>query len=118
MQIYYAHCMSIYNSPQERRDIELIKKLFPNDQIYNPGEDEDAKEGYQKYGMDYFIEIINQCDLLIFRSAPGGKITAGVFEEISYADEHDIPVIELPSFLNRNMSIGDTRVYLKEIGFR
>ena len=117
-KIYYAHCMSIYNTPQEKRDLETIKILYPNTQIYNPSEDKNGEKGYKDFGMKYFTDIIDTCSLLIFRSLPHGKIPAGVFKEINYAIKNNKPVIELPCFTNREMSVDDTRFYLKECGFR
>lgn len=118
MKIYYAHCICIYNTPQEERDLELLHKLFPNDIIYNPSQDEMADQGYKENGMNYFIDIVEQCSLLAFRGLPYSKIPTGVFEEISHAIDENIPIIELPSLVDREMSVNNTRQYLKELGTR
>lgn len=118
MKIYYAHCICIYNTPQEERDLELLHKLFPNDDVYNPSQDENSDLGYRQNGMKYFTDIVEECDLLAFRSLPYSKIPTGVFKEISHAQNKNIPIIELPSFVDREMSVNDTRQYLKESGIR
>lgn len=117
MKIYYAHCIAIYNTPQEQRDLNLIKLLFPAAKIYNPNNDK-AQEGAKEDGMDFFKPIVQMSDLLVFRALPDGKIPAGVCKEIEWAKEVQIPVIELPGFVGRQMSVDDTRQYLRELGTR
>jgi hypothetical protein len=100
MKIYYAHFMGIYNTTQEERDVELIKYLYPCDELYNPN-NEESQIGYKEQGMNYFYSIIKDCDLLIFRGLPNGKIPAGVYGEIENAMSNNIPIIELPCFTGR-----------------
>lgn len=118
MNIYYAHCMSIYKTPQENRDMAALKTMFPNDKIYNPSEDVFAEQGYQLKGMEYFTELVSNCDVLVFRALPDGQIPAGVAKEIDAAVDNNLVIIELPSFYRRRLDVADTRAYLKEIGFR
>jgi hypothetical protein len=110
--------MSIYHTKQESRDLDLISKLFPNDNLYNPSLDKVSEQGYKEFGMDYFLNIVKSCDLLIFRPLPNGDIPAGVYKEIQAARDNNISILELPSFYKRKLSIENTRNYLKEIGFR
>lgn len=117
-KIYYAHPISIYNTKQEDRDIELLNKLFPDHLIYNPSKDENASDGYEMCGMDYFFGEITDCSILAFRSFPDGNIPKGVYSEIEAAKELEMPVIELPSYYNRKLSVDDTRQYLIESGCR
>ncbi len=119
MIIYYAHFSGIYNTKQEERDIETIKKLFPEATIINPNKPE-HQEGYKVsgLGMDYFFNLVRESDALVFRGCVNGKIGAGVWGEIQIAQEKGIPVIELPSFLDRQMSVDETRLMLKELGVR
>jgi hypothetical protein len=110
--------MSIYGSEQEKLDMELIRKLFPSAEIYNPAEDKEAKEGYKSLGMDYFTRIVERCDLIIFRGLPFGKISAGIYKEICCARIYNIPILELPTIIGRDISIEETKGYLRECGFR
>lgn len=57
MKVYYAHCMTIYDTPQETRDLKLLEKdlgyevLNPNEEIY--------QEGYKAYGsFTYFTNLV------------------------------------------------------------
>ena len=68
--------------------------------------------------MDLFQELVLKCDLLIFRCCVNGKIPAGVLKEINWAKENSIFTLELPSFINREMSVDDTRNMLLEMGTR
>jgi hypothetical protein len=57
--------------------------------------------------------------VLAFRALPDGTIPSGVAQEIKWAGEAGIPVIELPSAVNRRtLTLDQTREYLKEIGQR
>lgn len=115
--IYYAHCISLYNSQQEKRDLEMISLLFPNSVIDNPNNEEYSKK-YKELGMDFFKQVVKRSSIVVFRALPNGKIPAGVWKEIMWAREENIPVIELPCFTCREMSVDDTRSFLKEIGYR
>lgn len=119
MKIYYAHPISMYGTDQEKRDIQTIEKLFPGSFIYNPGNDDSSSDGYKTKGMQYFYDIVEKCNLLIFRSFVDGKIGAGVWGEIEHSLSCSIPVLELPLLLrNRVLSVDDTREYLKLCGKR
>jgi hypothetical protein len=37
MIIYYAHCVALYGTPQEKRDIAVLDHLFPTATLINPG---------------------------------------------------------------------------------
>jgi hypothetical protein len=67
--------------------------------------------------MIYFAEEVTKCDALAFRALPDGAIPAGVAEEIKIALTRGMPVIELPSSVQRRtLSVDLTREYLKESG--
>lgn len=116
MRIYYAHSVGIYNTPQEQRDIELLSKL--EFEVLNPNQMvHDAC--YKTDGMSYFKRVMDSCDALAFRANPGGSINAGVVWELQYMLGQGKPVIELPTLVARNnLSVEDTRNYLKEMGQR
>jgi hypothetical protein len=120
MNIYYAHCMDIYNTPQEERDIDLLESL--GFMVVNPNVSlHQLRCTYSQYSnpMEYFIELVSKCDALAFRAIPGLGIPAGVFKEITYAEEAGLPVIELPNSIEiRRLSIDATREYLMDSGTR
>jgi len=112
MKIYYAHCLSIYDAPQEKRDLEVLKSL--GFEVVNPNCPECA-EGYKKEGMDYFRRYAEECEAIAFRALPDGRIPAGIGKEIRMFKDRNKPAIELPSgLLSRLMSIEETREYLME----
>jgi len=117
MKVYYAHFVGIYDTKQEERDLNTIKTIFPNAEIINPNNDKHNK-GYKQYGMNYFEILIEECDVLVFRGCINNKISTGVYQEINMAKEHYIPVVELPTMLNREMSVQETRQMLIELGIR
>ena len=116
MKIYYAHCMTIYNTPQEKRDISLLGKL--GFEVINPNH-KGSEEAYQRDGMNYFIDLVKGSDALAFRSFPNGEIPAGVYKEIEVMKKKGSPVFELPSgLIGRRISVEQTREYLEEVGYR
>jgi hypothetical protein len=146
-KVYYAHCMAIYGTPQEDRDIETLEDL--GFEVVNPNQpavrdacavirqqtDEQnaaQEQTYGRYGYAYakldaseqimtglFKPLVQSCDALAFRALPDGGIPAGVAKEVQWALDFGYPVVELPSNMTRRgMSIVETREYLAEIGQR
>lgn len=116
MIVYYAHCMAIYNTPQEERDIELLKEL--GFEVNNPN-DKGHDYGWKTHGMKYADKIVPGADVVAFRSLPDGTIPAGIAYEVQLAIDKGIPIIELPNFHNRKvLDREQTRQYLREIGQR
>lgn len=146
MIIYYAHCIAIYGTTQERRDLATLRDIFPHDVVVNPNTSEIANEcnlireaynhtplnvdvpGYpggtyateSEAVMDrIFKPLVHACDVLAFRGLPDGAIPAGVAREIEWAQQYYKGIIELPSgFTRRTLTLEQTREYLKEIGSR
>lgn len=116
IKCYYAHCLAIYNTPQEKRDVATLENL--GFEVVNPNSQE-CSEGYKREGMDYFKRFSQECGVIAIRALPDGRIPAGIAKEIAMFKETGRPVIELPSGLvNRTMSVEATREYLMEIGQR
>ena len=116
MKVYYARPISLYNTPQDRRDIELMEKL--GFEVVNPNKEELSKR-YKAEGMDMFMPIVSECDCVAFRSFPDLKISAGVYKEIQKAIELGKLVIELPTLTEtRELSVTATRQYLAYLGQR
>jgi hypothetical protein len=105
--------MCIYNSPTEDRERALIQKVFPAHRIVDPGTYQDNEEKDAR-GMEYCLELVENCDSLVF-SRILGKVTSGVGKEIEHALNLRKPVFELandvarpiqepPSYLSREES--------------
>lgn len=123
MKCYYAHTMVSYDSTIEQQDIELLEKIGfevinPNSQSIKKG----CKEYIEMFGkekvMDYFYDIVIECDIVAFRGLPNGQILSGISAELQAAKEYDIPIIELPCNLtNRMQEYPETKEFLIELGF-
>ena len=112
---YYAHPMSLYGTRQERRDIAVLESLGFD--VINPNTPEHAAAS--KGIMEYYCQLAVTCDVCAFRALPDGSIGAGVAKEIDDCMESEIPVIELPSCINRRtLTIQQTVDYLHECGQR
>jgi hypothetical protein len=141
MKIYYAHCLALYDTPQEERDVETLLQMGFS--VINPNSKETqavcaairknvevwneqncvnqslAPRDAGSEVMRYFRRFATECDAIAFRALPSGEIPAGVAKEIAMFANLDKPVIELPSrVLARTMSVGETRQYLREAGQR
>jgi len=112
VKIYYAHCKSVYGSQEELRDINLLKRLGfrvlnPSDPIY--------REGWRTKRMAYGLDLLKQCQAIAFKQVPFHGISAGVLQELKWAKELNIPIIEIPYKPIRkykSMSIEETRDYI------
>lgn len=134
LKIYYAHSMSLYNTPQESRDIKLLEDLGfevvnPNDPMlkdeverikFHAIDEQLTKDQVSERIMKHFFEnVIPQCDALAYRAFIDQKIGAGVWGEIYCALELKKPVIELPTItVGRMLDIKETRNYLELLGER
>jgi hypothetical protein len=138
MKVYYAHCIALYNTPQELRDRDTLRCLFPWAKIVNPN-DGPIEEQCNLIKADYyngaagaafpnaggavmalvFKPLVQSCHALAFRALPDGSIPAGVAQEITWAKEAKLPILELPTNLSRRcLSLDQTREYLREVGQR
>ena len=116
MKCYFARPVNFYDSAQDYADRKIIQQLGL--EICDPsGAEHD--HNYKRLGMNYFLSMIEGCDLVILRATESGKITAGVAKEINFAKSIGLPVLEIPNLSNgRVMSVDETRKYLKEKGLR
>lgn len=117
---YYARCQSLYGTHQEGRDIALIEGIGYE---VIPFPDQADILRLKKLNINVmelvFQPLVLKADILIFRALPHGPIPAGVGQEIEWALEADMPIIELPNALTaRRMTIEDTREYLRDVGQR
>ena len=115
---YYAHCKALYNTPQEQRDIETIEKM--GFEVINPNtqKHKDKIKGLPGESvMQYFGEVVCDCDALFFRALPDLSISAGVSYEIGIAKKYGRPVAELPTLFSRKrLTVEETVGYMQEIG--
>ena len=117
MKIYYAHQLSLYDTPQEFRDVDTLRRL--GFVVLNPNTPETQAKCKGNYFENVFKPMVLSCDALAFRSNVDLKIGAGAYREVIYAIEADIPVIELPSaILERGLTVEQTRGRLREMGQR
>ena len=119
MKIYYAHPMSLYGTPQEQRDLELLSTLGTP---INPSDTVHAQRVWElvhNERMDYFLKLVDQCDMVAFRAFPDGSIPSGVAAEITQARMWGKPVIELPCGMERRtLTLSQTLEHLHQIGQR
>jgi hypothetical protein len=114
MKAYYAHPITIYNTPVERNDVKTLTDLGYT--VINPNEPQ-HELAYQERGMPYFLELVRCCDLLVFRAFPDGSIPAGVYGEIQAAYHELMPVLEMPNGVEQRMlTVKQTREFLYQNG--
>lgn len=80
--IYYAHHQWKYGTKIEEYELDLIKKNFPNAEIFNPATDLRFKDcGDEERIMDECLNKVSDSDIVIF-SAMDGMIGMGVYKEV------------------------------------
>jgi hypothetical protein len=124
-KIYYARCYTEYGSQLDKTCINKIKKKFPNHTIVDPATlDENT---YKKEGMEYFLKIVRECDVFVYKAQENSHITAGVARELLEAYLHGkqiermmpfpITPLEYKEFSihdSKVMNIEETREYVKK----
>ena len=115
--VYYAHCMDIYNTQQEKRDIETLANLGLI--VVNPNSKQVQAQYNSNPDFELFVNLVRHCDLFAFRGLMGGIVPSGVGKELEAARGLNKPIIELPSYVNRKfLTVEETREYLHENGQR
>jgi hypothetical protein len=96
---YYAHSMKIYNTEQERKELDVIEQFIGPGCIFNPN-----RHFIQNHQapMRACIDVVKDESItdLIF-SGVFGYITQGVYFEISIAQKLEKPIFYLEPFNNK-----------------
>jgi hypothetical protein len=128
MKVYYAHCIALYNTKQEERDVQILTSLGL--EVLNPNTVETQErcnkemkgldgDAYKAAFDNIFHGYIDECPVFAFRALPDGRIPGGVAMELNYAQSKIKLIIELPcNTVARSMSKDDTREYLRDVGYR
>ena len=83
--IYYAHHQWKYGTPEEAYEISLVKRYFPNANIFNPATDlTTISSGDEAVIMNECLNVVMDSDILVFSSLDG-CVGTGVFHEIKEA---------------------------------
>ena len=108
-QIYYAHSMKIYDKKQEKREIKLIKQIYPNADLINPAKYERKwKKLSGKEIMKKCLDLLSKSDVVIFSAVKldnGYFIGRGVFVEVKFAIELKMKVFFIIDKLEHNFTI-------------
>jgi len=97
-KIYFAHPKSTYGKEIENRCIGLINQFFPECEIINPADYQEDFLNYKKSNSDYmefFRNLINSCDMIVFLPFVDGKVGYGIIYEIECIDPDEIYEINL-----------------------
>lgn len=87
LTIYYAHHQWKYGTRTEDYELKLIRRYFPNADIFNPATDlVSIKEDGEAIIMDECLKTIEDCDILVFSSLDG-TVGSGVYQEVEKAKE-------------------------------
>lgn len=83
--IYYAHHQWKYGSQVEQYELDLIKRYFPEDTVFNPSTDllTDPSLGEDAI-MKECLERVKNSDILVF-SSMDGVVGTGVYHEVKEA---------------------------------
>lgn len=108
-RIYFAHSMLIYNSKQERRELKLLKRIFPKAEIVNPAKYERKWKNLSgKEVMAKCLDLISNCDIFIFSAIEQDNkdfVGRGVYVEVKFAEEIEKDIYFLQETLESDFSI-------------
>jgi hypothetical protein len=93
MKCYLAHPVTDYGG-SERQQRALRAIVGEHIDPVNP-DGRKHQRGYKKHGMNYFLKLVAECDLLAFMRFPNGSIGAGVAKEIAKARELGICIYDV-----------------------
>lgn len=125
--VYYAHPLSLYDTPGEKVDIRYLETL--GFKVLNPNDDaiEAMFQTSQDFGL--FVRLAKSTDAVAVRAFPDGKLSAGVVKEALSALEQGHLVFEIPTtgkgeihllsqddINQRALDIPQTIMYLNRIG--
>lgn len=86
--IYYAHHQWKYGTKIEAYEIDLIKRYFPNANIFNPSTDLILPPSSDEVTvMKHCLEAVRNSDILVF-SSMDGVIGTGVYQEVKEAKKN------------------------------
>lgn len=117
--------MGLYNTPQEKRDLETLKNL--NLEVINPNDPKVSSTFKKECGIMPYLDafdkvfggLVRECEVFAFKALPNGKIPGGVALELISAQKENKIIIELPSGMHsRIMGKEETIEYLKDMGER
>ena len=120
-KLYYAHHIFNHNTKEEKQEIELIEKKFPNFLIINPN-GWIYQDNSEQAIMNQCYHFVKMSDILVFSSL-NTIIGRGVYEEVQLALEknkdvyylldNDFYKINLKDFLKVNIIYNKTNDFRK-----
>jgi len=119
---YYAHCVALYGTVAEKRDVRMLQRL--GFKVTNPNSPEvrymfDDYRGEHDNYMGFFEILAAGHDITAFRALPSGHIPSGVHLEVVAAQNAGKIILEIPcAITRRSLSHVETVEYLQEIGER
>jgi len=116
LKVYYAHSIALYNTQQEKRDLAILYGMGFD--VENPNTEVHMKM-YEAQQLDYFKIVVQNCSILAFRANADGSINCGVAQEIEWATDIYMDIIELPvGITSRKLTYMETFEFLAEQGYR
>lgn len=98
VRVYYAHHQWKYGTEIEKYELDIIRKAFPDAEIFNPNTDiYKCVLRTESMVMNACINAVRESSILVFTSMDG-IIGKGVYDEIQAAEYNNIKVY----YLHRN----------------
>lgn len=133
-KLYFAHQITMYNTPAELEILADIRRAFPGHDIVNPseGKHQDAvrklkEQGSKNVMADYFLPLVKdpEMDRVVFTAFSNGKIGKGAYDETQaildnggrafFYDPNTRGMVEVTSLKAFTaMDVPETRAALKE----
>ena len=130
MRIYFAHPITMYNTPEEYRCLVTIKNYFPElknvtnyPDLVNPNQ-KTFELAYKRLGMDLFLGLVDTCDIIVYSPFNDNTVGAGVVSEVSRAVDKNKKVYKIDPItfeitevfkLENCLTVEETREKIKQI---
>lgn len=87
--LYFGHSRMLYNTEEEKKAIEIIRKKFSNHAVLNPNTKKHQRnckeeEGVPGTEMDYFLNLTKICEFGVFLVYDKNKWSPGSCMEANY----------------------------------
>jgi hypothetical protein len=99
--VYFGHSRMLYDTEEEDKAIEIIRKTFPKYRVLNPNKNKHQENCDNHYSgvpgteMEYFLNLTKMCEFGVFLVYDKDKWSPGSYTEATYMIDNGKKVLLL-----------------------